>query len=36
VIAQRELENTQGVPVINVPSEGERLLKLVKEHLKKS
>jgi molybdopterin-guanine dinucleotide biosynthesis protein len=36
VIAQQKLEGTQGIPVINMPVDGERLLKLVKEHLKKS
>jgi molybdopterin-guanine dinucleotide biosynthesis protein MobB len=34
VLAQQKLESTQGIPVINVPEEGEQLLKLVKEHLK--
>jgi len=34
VIGQQRLESTQGIPVINMPAEGERLLKLVKEHLK--
>jgi molybdopterin-guanine dinucleotide biosynthesis protein MobB len=36
VIAQRELGNMQGIPVINVPADGVRLLRLVEEHLKKS
>jgi molybdopterin-guanine dinucleotide biosynthesis protein MobB len=36
VIAQQKLEGTQRIPVIDVPADGEHLLKLVKEHLKKS
>jgi molybdopterin-guanine dinucleotide biosynthesis protein MobB len=36
VIGQQKLKSTQDIPVINMPADGERLLKLVKERLKKS
>jgi molybdopterin-guanine dinucleotide biosynthesis protein MobB len=33
-IGQQKLESEFGIPVINVPAEGEQLLKLIKEQLK--
>jgi molybdopterin-guanine dinucleotide biosynthesis protein len=36
VIGQQKHEGTPEIPVINIPTDGEQLLKLVKEHLKKS
>lgn len=34
VIGQQKRESTLGIPVVNVPVEGEQLLKLIKEQLK--